>query len=490
MGHTPTLGSFVGQQLQGFLNSRGFSAGCIDGIVGPRTTRALQEFVREKVDSCVEVDGMWGPQTQRAFEAIQGMISDQPTGAQNRIRLVMHTSSRRRSDFYTFEAEAMRIEGDYKRHYPGDQVRRVLVRCGRDIVDTINSCPHGSILSWDILSHSNFGGIHISTDLQQPRRADPTRQARHVQLRRRSARPQDEKDAMFMEEEMRGFYTSRDVARTVADYYNQDIADGTGYLDEVRFDRFADECYVELHGCRTIDRQAPLQYFDDLFIVRLSDEIPGDNTCVGHSGPSYPRGNDGYRHGDVVVFQGGDEVYAGSRDRLRLPNSSTPGDQLARCTPPRRQPQDNHGRPSDMPPRQPRADNYPPPRVSSPPPRRDTYEPPAPRRDQTPAPQPEPQRDIPWGAIINGAAAIGTMIYQSRRERRHRRQERQPRPHDGGGRPAPRDGSGRPAPRDDHGRPPAPRDSGGGPRVGVGASGPRSVLGQLAGFGSFGSFSR
>ena len=104
--------------LQSFLSARGYPLGRIDGIAGPRTTRALQTFLREKVDATVQIDGVWGPQTARAYaESIAETlgISDPAKG---RVRLVMHTSALRKSDFYTFEREAMRLASDYQQHFP------------------------------------------------------------------------------------------------------------------------------------------------------------------------------------------------------------------------------------------------------------------------------------------------------------------------------------------------------------------------------------
>ena len=421
IGRFPTLSGPEARALQSFLSARGYTLGRIDGIAGPRTTRALQSFLREKIDATVQVDGVWGPQTARAFaDSIAGMLGVAEEPSQGRVRLVMHTSARKRSDFYTFEREAMRLATDYQRHFPGDQVRRLLVRSGREIVQAINACRPGSILSWDVLSHTNFGGIHISNDLAAPRRASSQRQQRHLHHRGRGPNRQTAKDAMFMEEELRGLYTSPDVARTVADYFNQDVAHGVAYLREIQFDRFADECYVELHGCRTADRSTPLDRYFDAFIVRVSEDLPCDATMIGHVNQSSPRGNDGYRHGKVAVYQGGREVLTGRREELKFPNSSTPGDG----------PRDEGGAcgPRDdwqPPPEPPRKKRRVPSWVTRPPehdetPPQDEPERPRTRRDETPP----KKREVPWGAIIGGAAAVGTLIYNNRKDRRKRDHDR------------------------------------------------------------------
>jgi hypothetical protein len=503
------LSDSLGRQLQSFLNSRGFQAGRIDGIVGTRTTRALQEYLRDKVDQAIKVDGIWGPQTARIFEASLGRTLGGGRERTERVRLVIHTSSRKRSDYFTFEAEAMRLVGDYQRHYRNDRIRRVLVHSGQELVHTINGCAINSIVSLDIVSHSNFGGIHISTQLTSPRRADARRQEAHLRLRSNGRNPQSAKDAMFMEEELRGLYTDDFVARKVADYFNQDVVGGTAYLDDVYFDRFADECYVELHGCRTADRSMPLDYNDDAFIVRLSDELPCDAFVIGHTGSSYPRGSDGYRHGEVSVLRGGREVFTGPRERLELPNASTPGDSIdssmtceprqrddwrppsdnvpSRDVPPRTQPPRDIPPPiwspgSDAPRRrggtyeprpQPR-DTRPQPRDNQPPRRSDETPPQRrdePREDHSPSGNSRPHSDVPWGAIVNGAVAIGSMIYAGKRASDRRRDR------DRGG------GGG----RDDHRRDDHRRDDHRDERRHQPAhSDPR----RLGGFGGFGAFGR
>ena len=436
LGNPLTLPHTQVRQLQAFLSARGYPLGRIDGLAGQRTTRALQAFLRDRVDRFIKVDGIWGPQTAEAYAKSVGRIQDDPRAASaNRVRLVMHTSARVRSDYYTFEREAMRLAKDYQRHYPYDQVRRLLVRSGREIVQTINACAPGSIVSWDVVSHSNFGGIHISKDLAQPMRSDPRRQQQHLLYRRGGPNPQSDKDAMFMEEELQGLYTSPDVARRVADYYNQNITAGTAYLREVQFDRFASECYVELHGCRTADKGPPADRHFDVFIVKLSDDVPCDATVVGHTGSSSPRGDHGYRHGKVQVFRGGSVAFTGRREELKFPNASTPGEAPDAATG-SCEPRDDWQPPPEPPPprRVPswvtRTTPIPGDDATGEPPHRPEREDPPPR-DATPPSSTPPKRDVPWGTIIGGAAVVGSLLYKHQRERRQQDRDRDRRDHRG-----------------------------------------------------------
>ena len=226
------------QALQGFLEARGHRTP-LTGAFCPQTVRAAQTFLRDCVDRTVAVDGVCGPHTTRTLERVEGEIQRRrPPRIGTAIRLVMHTISRKKSDYYTFEAEAMRIEAEYERCFPTDVVRRVLVRDGKQIAHEINACEPGSIVSWDVLSHANAGGIHISTDLATPKAASAEQQRRHVQYRANSSRPQSAKDALFMEEDMRGMYTSRATMKLVAEYFNQEPTAHAGFLEEIQCDRF------------------------------------------------------------------------------------------------------------------------------------------------------------------------------------------------------------------------------------------------------------
>jgi hypothetical protein len=523
--------------LQGFLAARGHRTQ-LTGVFCRQTVTAAQSYLRDCVDRTIAVDGICGPHTGRALESARSHIH-RLTSPGRGVRLVMHTSSRKQSDYYTFEAEAMRLEREYQRTFPGDIVRRVLVRNGKEIARAINECESGSIVSWDVLSHSNAGGIHISEDLAQARAASAQRQRRHVQYRANSRNPQSAKDAMFMEEDMRGMYTSRSTADLVADYFNQLPTSFLCTLDEVEYDRFANDCYVELHGCRTVNDDAAIA---DLFIANLSARLPSDATVVGHTAGSFPQGARGYRHGEVGVFRSGCEMHRGRREQLRLPNASTPGQDDERfgamtvsrsqtrrrqpstsgrrdfkedwprttppgreppriCTPPRRDPPRNcppyggdpqypphgrdpqypprggdpqypprgcephgsdpqyppHGRDPQYPPRG-RDPQYPPrgcdprtpPRGRDPqyPPRgRDPQNPPRGRDPQNPPrdcdrrpndPQCEdPQRpgsEVPWAAILTGAAVVGGMVLEHKRNRDRDRDRRQQPPRGNGGR--------------------------------------------------------
>jgi hypothetical protein len=511
--------------LQGFLAARGLKTP-LNGAFCRRTITAVQTFLRDSVDSKVAVDGICGPQTERVLESARGEIQRKRPPRSGGTRLVMHTSSRKKSDFYTFEAEAMRLEREYRQAFPNDDVRRVYVRDGKQIADAINKCDPGSIVSWDVLSHSNAGGIHISADLAQPQAASAERQRRHVEYRSGSRRPQSAKDAMFMEEDMRGMYSSQPTMKLVADYFNQLPTEHAAFVDAINFDRFAAECYVELHGCRTVN-DAALEA--DLFIAHLSARLPCDALVVGHTRGSFPQGGRGYRHGEVGVYRAGAELLRTKRETLRLPNASTPGqdDRKLRTTPvPRRRrrttdtgsrdfktdwPQDppNHNPPDPPrtcppdypppnppnpprgddpnypppnPPNPPRGDdpnypppnppnpprggdpnypppnppnpprggdpNYPPPNPPSPPrtPRYPRPNPPSPPRQTTPRyPRPNPPNpprgndrnpndpqqprqprgaDVPWGAILNGAAVVGGLVLEHKRQKNRDRDRR------------------------------------------------------------------
>lgn len=498
------------ERLQGFLAARGHRTP-LSGVFCRQTVRAAQTFLRDCVDRTIAVDGICGPHTTRTLQSVEGEIRRRrPPRSGTGVRLVMHTISRKKSDYYTFEAEAMRLETEYKRNFPGDVVRRVLVRDGKQIAAEINACDPGSIVSWDVLSHANAGGIHISTDLATPKAASAERQRRHVEYRVNSSRPQSAKDAMFMEEDMRGMYTSRGTLQLVADYFNQEPTSHAGTLEEIECDRFSSDCYVELHGCRTVNDAAAET---DMFVAMLSERLPYDAVVVGHTGSSSPRGQQGYRHGEVGVYRGGCEVHRGRRESLRLPNASTPGhdderfgslpttrstqrsdgsrnfktdwppsgspprrcpprrDPPRTCDPPRTYPPGGGDPPSTYPPGgngypppggggyppgscdPPGSGTYPPPRDPPrgcdpprtnpprqyPPPPRPPRNPPRtnpPRQDPPRGQDPQVPRDrdrdpndrnprnpqqpssqVPWGAILTGAAVVGGLALQHRRER-------------------------------------------------------------------------
>jgi len=468
--------------LQGFLTARGHRLP-LSGVFCRRTVTAAQTYLRECVDRTVVVDGVRGPHTNRALQSAEREIERRsPPESSRGTRLVMHTSSRKKSDFYTFQAEAMRLEGEYKRSFPNDTIKRVLVNSGKDIAKAINACEPGSIVSWDVLSHSNAGGIHISTDLAQPKASSAQRQRNHVKYRSNSRNPQSAKDALFMEEDMRGMYTSRETTELVADYFNQQTTQFSNTLDAIDFSRFSQECYVELHGCRTVNDDAQEA---DLFIGNLSARLPCDAIVVGHTRGSYPQGQRGYRHGEVGVFRGGVEVHRGAREPLKLPNASTPGqgDEGLGSTPVRRTSGGDRRQPGrerdfksdwprDTPPRRTPPRTCEPPRTRQPPrtpPRgrdeenrndretergrddsnrndretergrdnsnrndretergrdnsnrndRETER----GRDQGRG-QNQPGSQVPWGAILTGAAVVGGIAMQRRRERDRRRQD-------------------------------------------------------------------
>lgn len=84
----------------------------------------------------------------------------------DQIRLIIHTDSRKKPDVNTFAA-AKTLVSDYRQNYSkqGDTIKMVFVKTGRDIVNEINQIGVGKLISLDIVSHGNQGGIHISRNL-------------------------------------------------------------------------------------------------------------------------------------------------------------------------------------------------------------------------------------------------------------------------------------------------------------------------------------
>jgi hypothetical protein len=119
----------------------------------------------------------------------------------------------------------------------------------------INTIGVGKLVSLDIVSHGNQGGIHISRKLIKPVKSGFVQRNAHFHMRRHSDNPQTEVDVEYIEESMHGLYSCILSRQGVAYYYNQtyeksaDIA----FLKEIKFDRFADNSVVEFHGCRTAE---------------------------------------------------------------------------------------------------------------------------------------------------------------------------------------------------------------------------------------------
>lgn len=167
------------------------------------------------------------------------------------VRLIIHTRSIELSDAHTFKNAAVTLEKEYNRLYPKDSVDRVFVYSGRDIVHAINRQNSGSIISLDIISHGNQGGIHIARRLAKPPESGLLQKRAHYEIRRYSDRPQTRKDAEYCEESMHGLYIDWLALRAISYYYNQvegselDVA----YLYHIKYDRFRTEAYIKIHGC-------------------------------------------------------------------------------------------------------------------------------------------------------------------------------------------------------------------------------------------------
>jgi len=261
-----------------------------------------------------------------------------------RVHLIIHTDSTKKSDVATFRNAALTLKKDYQRHYPADAVQVEMVHTGRELVEKMNAMPDGSIASLDICSHGNQGGIHISRKLAKPVPSGLIQSWAHVKIRENSDRPQSAEDAKMIEESIHGLYSDRMARKAVSYYYNQTHKmkeadngekvdnEDTAYISHIDADKFAkDGVFVEFHGCRTAEHVAVFNdYLKENFACNFSEKIGTRGIVLGHifnaAPDKNPNGNrDDYRYGKIRSYVNGklnhDHV---ERFGLRIPHSSTP----------------------------------------------------------------------------------------------------------------------------------------------------------------------
>ncbi len=248
-------------------------------------------------------------------------------------RIIIHTDSILQSDVNTFKAAARNLKKDYQAKYKSDVTLLVFVKSGKEIVELLNKQNKNSVISLDIVSHGNQGGIHIARKLITPIESGFIQQRAHVRMRESSDHPQTEADAEMLEESMHGLYTNRSAKMGVSYYYNQSYKHSTdiALLDDIAFSIFKEGAYVEFHGCRTAEQISVLNtIFQDNFAKQFSDMLPNMSVVVGHvtnSNPNkHPKKNiSDYRHGDIRSYRDGKLIHnVIQRASLRFPNSSTP----------------------------------------------------------------------------------------------------------------------------------------------------------------------
>jgi hypothetical protein len=249
------------------------------------------------------------------------------------LRLIIHTASIAKSDVNTFSAAANQLKKDYFKTYPKSRIVLKFVKSGREIVNCINAQPLKSLISLDIVSHGNQGGIHIARLLPKPVESGFIQAHAHVKIRSNTDKPQTSEDAKYIEESMHGLYTDWLAKKGVSYYYNQTFNSSTdvAYLSDIKFDRFKEEAFIEFHGCRTAENIPFLNtYMHDNFAKQFSDMLPKNCTVVGHITNSNPNkkpkgGSSDYRHGRVNVYKNSTRVQKEvERLSLKFANSSTP----------------------------------------------------------------------------------------------------------------------------------------------------------------------
>jgi hypothetical protein len=261
--------------------------------------------------------------------------------AEKKFHLIIHTDSIKKSDVNTFQNAALVLFRDYQKHYGPSkhETKRVFVKTGQEIVETIKNHPVGSIVSIDVVSHGNQGGVHISKKLKKPIESGIIQKRAHVQMRKHD-KPQTEEDAEFIEESMHGLYS---LKKLVSYYYNQTYEkkeddqgkqvdnDDCADLGDIDFDRFADGAFAEFHGCRVAEHLDVWNHMFDNFAEDFSENLSSTSVTVGHIVNNFPDGHpvnsNDYRHNKVRCYQDGDLLDgkdAVERWGLKFTNSSTP----------------------------------------------------------------------------------------------------------------------------------------------------------------------
>ena len=251
------------------------------------------------------------------------------------VRLLLHTAALSTSHENTFHSAAKTVKADYAKAYKADTILMKKVNNGPEIVKIIGDQEPQSIISLDIFSHGNQAGIHIAKKLPKPIKAGLVQARFHVAFRSGGPNPQTEADAEFMEESMQGLYTDS-VGRTgVSYYYNQSLGpeSKTSLLKDIDFTKFADNAYVEFHGCKTaeVDPMLNKMLARKNFAQEFSAAMKKGGFVVGHTTNSAPnrhpvnKSKSDYRYGKVRAYKDGklehDNV---QRWGLKLTNSSTP----------------------------------------------------------------------------------------------------------------------------------------------------------------------
>jgi hypothetical protein len=248
-------------------------------------------------------------------------------------RLILHSDSIKTSDIHTFKNAALTLAKVYKAKYSGDTVKVEFVRSGKDIVKQVNNVGIGKLITLDIISHGNQGGIHIARKLTKPEKSGILQRNSHVFIRRHSDNPQTEADAEYMEESMHGLYSDAFSKLGVAYYFNQtsDKSSDIAYLKEIEFNKFAKNSVIEFHGCRVAEIVPILNtWIKDNFAKNFSDSLGDKGIVIGHitnsSPDKNPNGNlNDYRYGKVRVYKNGSLAKNGvERWGQKFENSSTP----------------------------------------------------------------------------------------------------------------------------------------------------------------------
>lgn len=272
---------------------------------------------------------------------------------QSKVHLILYASGK---DKNTFKSAAVVVEKDYKKHYPKDSVKLARFTTGKSLVEIINKQSDGAIVSLDIISHGNQGGVHVSEKLENAEETYWAKKKMHIAIRGeefKEAGKDPEKEAEFMEEKMLGLYAGKTSAMGVSYYFNQKLFkdeslwgrlkgkfsksylnEGIALLDDIEAVKFSESAFIEFHGCRIAEYLPGLNTVKDNFAENFAEHIGNSCTVVGHQNNNYPNGHpkntNDYRHNKVRVYKmswpniDASESKAKERWGQEFVNSSTP----------------------------------------------------------------------------------------------------------------------------------------------------------------------
>jgi hypothetical protein len=208
-----------------------------------------------------------------------------PIPYKRKVRLLLWGGAATPGDNSAFEWATLNVIKDYKASDKSSIIEQHRILVAQDIVSHINRQEDGNLRSVDIFTHGGMQALYLTT--AKPSTNETLRYVLH--------------NSSLYRSRMKMIFNAAGWTK------------GSALIGEIKFEKFATNAKIELHGCKTAGTESDDDNITADFSTHLAKAGKSKSIVIGHADKANPNIKGGgeknseqdYRHGQRVIFSKG-----------------------------------------------------------------------------------------------------------------------------------------------------------------------------------------